>query len=74
MTTMRPDGRRGGGDCLHFFLPGVPDWWTHKLLVQLKHWAAHLRGRSRMNRRRGTVFMGTQFPGPTRHPEAGGAP
>ena len=55
MTTMRPDGRRGGGDCLHFFLPGVPDWWTHKLLVQLKHWAAHLRGHSRMNRCRGTV-------------------
>ena len=42
MTTMRPDGRRGDGDCLHFFLPGVPDWWTHKLLVQLRHWAARL--------------------------------
>ena len=36
MTTMRPDGRRGGGDCLHFFLPGVPDWWTHLLLDPFK--------------------------------------
>ena len=24
MTTMRPDGRRGGGDCLHFFCQACP--------------------------------------------------
>ena len=39
MTTMRPDGRRSGGDCLHFFLPGVPDWWTHLLLALLRQWS-----------------------------------
>ena len=49
MTTMRPDGRRGGEDCLHFFLPGVPDWWTHKMLVQLRHWAARVHRQSQFS-------------------------
>ena len=39
MTTMRPDGRHGGDDCLHFWLPGVPDWWVHLLLARLRAWS-----------------------------------
>ena len=30
MTTLRPDGHRFSmNDCLHYFLPGPPDWWNH---------------------------------------------
>eukprot|EP00415_Alexandrium_ostenfeldii_P002479 UN2479 len=35
MTILRPDGHMGDGDCLHYFLPGVPDWWNHLLATEL---------------------------------------
>eukprot|EP00930_Biecheleria_cincta_P008703 TRINITY_DN11023_c0_g1_i2.p1 TRINITY_DN11023_c0_g1~~TRINITY_DN11023_c0_g1_i2.p1 ORF type:complete len:321 (+),score=27.54 TRINITY_DN11023_c0_g1_i2:34-963(+) len=44
MTMLRPDGHRASpckpnntckGDCLHYFLPGVPDWWNHLMMSQL---------------------------------------
>ena len=29
MTALRPDGHRARkSDCLHYYLPGVPDWWN----------------------------------------------
>jgi len=35
MTVLRPDGHRGGHDCLHYSLPGPPDWWNHLLYSTL---------------------------------------
>lgn len=36
MTVLRPDGHRGDlGDCLHYYLPGAPDWWNHLLATVL---------------------------------------
>ena len=35
MTVLRPDGHRGSGDCLHYYLPGVPDWWNHLMVHKL---------------------------------------
>ena len=26
---LRRDGHVGGGDCLHYYLPGPTDWWVH---------------------------------------------
>mmetsp|Transcript_76099 Transcript_76099/g.236211 ORF Transcript_76099/g.236211 Transcript_76099/m.236211 type:complete len:350 (-) Transcript_76099:65-1114(-) len=34
MTIQRPDGHRGS-DCLHYYLPGVVDWWNHLLVTEL---------------------------------------
>ncbi|CAE8635651.1 unnamed protein product [Polarella glacialis] len=34
MTLVRPDGHRGH-DCLHYYLPGIPDWWNHLLASEL---------------------------------------
>ena len=32
MTALRPDGHRAHkSDCLHYYLPGVPDWWNFLL-------------------------------------------
>lgn len=28
-TILRRDGHEGFGDCLHYVLPGPPDWWVH---------------------------------------------
>eukprot|EP00957_Ditylum_brightwellii_P101745 7754110-Ditylum_brightwellii.AAC.1 len=46
MTVQRPDGHVSSGecedcpgitdrDCLHYFLPGPPDWWNHLLYSHL---------------------------------------
>jgi hypothetical protein len=35
MTVLRPDGHRPPTDCLHYYLPGVVDWWNHLLVTQL---------------------------------------
>jgi len=35
MTLLRPDGHRPPGDCLHYYLPGPPDWWNHLLYNSL---------------------------------------
>eukprot|EP00957_Ditylum_brightwellii_P123535 9419245-Ditylum_brightwellii.AAC.1 len=48
MTVQRPDGHVSSGecadcpgaegfakDCLHYFLPGPPDWWTHLMYNHL---------------------------------------
>eukprot|EP00539_Tryblionella_compressa_P006937 CAMPEP_0178765496 /NCGR_PEP_ID=MMETSP0744-20121128/18484_1 /TAXON_ID=913974 /ORGANISM="Nitzschia punctata, Strain CCMP561" /LENGTH=421 /DNA_ID=CAMNT_0020420999 /DNA_START=30 /DNA_END=1295 /DNA_ORIENTATION=- len=35
MTVLRPDGHRPPRDCLHYYLPGPPDWWTHLLFSNL---------------------------------------
>ena len=38
MTLLRPDGHRTWirpADCLHYALPGVPDWWNHALQAKL---------------------------------------
>lgn len=49
MTVLRPDGHAsskdcggdgcGRKDCLHYSLPGAPDWWTHLMYSQLKDMA-----------------------------------
>ena len=36
MTQLRPDGHRAPSDCLHYYLPGVPDWWNHLLLARFQ--------------------------------------
>ena len=40
MSILRPDAHAasiaGTKDCLHFSLPGVPDWWSHLLLTTLE--------------------------------------
>jgi hypothetical protein len=28
-SVLRRDGHVGWGDCLHYYLPGPPDWWVH---------------------------------------------
>jgi hypothetical protein len=43
MSILRPDARKGHGDCLHWWLPGVPDWWNHLLLAQLQEAGAGAR-------------------------------
>lgn len=36
LTILRPDGHRGDvGDCLHYYLPGAVDWWSHLLATLL---------------------------------------
>ena len=36
MTRLRPDGHlQPPVDCLHYSLPGPPDWWNHLLVTQL---------------------------------------
>jgi len=36
LTILRPDGHRfQQGDCLHYYLPGVVDWWNHLLVTML---------------------------------------
>ena len=37
MTILRPDGHRveRKHDCLHYYLPGPPDFWNHLLLTLL---------------------------------------
>lgn len=43
--SLRPDGHKGAGDCLHYWLPGVPDWYSHMLVTQLLWMAEQPRGR-----------------------------
>ena len=39
MTWLRPDGHlQPNADCLHYTLPGVPDWWNAALFAQLRAW------------------------------------
>jgi hypothetical protein len=49
MTVLRPDGHTSGpqkcstckdNDCLHYILPGPPDWWNHLMFSQLVNLAA----------------------------------
>jgi GDSL/SGNH-like Acyl-Esterase family found in Pmr5 and Cas1p len=49
MTVLRPDGHTSGpqkcstckdDDCLHYMLPGPPDWWNHLMFSQLETLAA----------------------------------
>ena len=36
MTILRPDGHSSHGrDCLHYVIPGVPDYWNHLLYSNL---------------------------------------
>eukprot|EP00978_Attheya_sp_CCMP212_P048575 scaffold544683_cov67-Attheya_sp.AAC.1 len=35
MTVLRPDGHRPPNDCLHYMLPGPPDWWNHLMYSNL---------------------------------------
>ena len=35
MTELRPDGHRSKRDCLHYSLPGPPDWWNHLMFSAL---------------------------------------
>jgi hypothetical protein len=35
MTEVRGDGHRPPGDCLHYNLPGVVDYWNHLLFSSL---------------------------------------
>jgi len=35
MTVLRPDGHRPPRDCLHYMLPGPPDWWNHLMYSNL---------------------------------------
>jgi len=37
MTLLRPDGHRSKDDCLHYALPGPPDFWNHLLYSNLLH-------------------------------------
>ena len=41
MTSLRPDGHRAPGDCLHYFLPSVVDQWVYMfynlLLIRFGH-------------------------------------
>jgi len=37
-TKFGPGHHFARGDCLHYYLPGVPDWWNHLLL---RHIQAH---------------------------------
>mmetsp|Transcript_10717 Transcript_10717/g.14377 ORF Transcript_10717/g.14377 Transcript_10717/m.14377 type:complete len:423 (+) Transcript_10717:32-1300(+) len=39
-SVLRRDGHVGFGDCLHYYLPGPPDWWAHffhSALLDLAH-------------------------------------
>ena len=40
MSVLRPDARMGLHDCLHFAIPGLPDWWNHLQLAQLESLAS----------------------------------
>lgn len=40
MTALRIDGHPFETDCLHFLLPGPPDWWNHLFYSNLKELAA----------------------------------
>ena len=42
MTAMRRDGHPSDADCLHYLLPGPPDWWNHLFYSNLKELASIL--------------------------------
>mmetsp|Transcript_10982 Transcript_10982/g.20656 ORF Transcript_10982/g.20656 Transcript_10982/m.20656 type:complete len:535 (-) Transcript_10982:32-1636(-) len=45
MTALRRDGHNAlKGDCLHYVLPGPPDWWNHLLYSYLRELSGVLRG------------------------------
>ena len=61
MTMLRPDGHYGSTtlpaappyvkhDCLHYFLPGPPDWWNHVFMSQLAAQDAAPTNRNRHRR------------------------
>ena len=39
MTALRHDGHPSSIDCMHYLLPGPPDWWNHLLYSNLKEFA-----------------------------------
>lgn len=39
MTALRRDGHPSSNDCLHYLLPGPPDWWNHLFYSNLKELA-----------------------------------
>lgn len=38
MSAERGDRHFGGGDCLHWCLPGPPDWWNKVLMLIMAEW------------------------------------
>lgn len=36
MSILRPDGHLHADDCLHYKVPGVPDWWNNLLMTELQ--------------------------------------
>jgi hypothetical protein len=43
ITPLRPDGHKNPPkDCLHYSLPGPPDWWNHLLITQLARASLYL--------------------------------
>merc|ERR1711862_124997 len=39
MTALRHDGHPSSIDCMHYLLPGPPDWWNHLFYSNLKELA-----------------------------------
>lgn len=39
MTALRRDGHPSNVDCLHYLLPGPPDWWNHLFYSNLREFA-----------------------------------
>ena len=35
-TALRKDGHPSRDDCLHYYLPGPPDWWVHSLYSMIE--------------------------------------
>ena len=35
-TALRKDGHPSRDDCLHYYLPGSPDWWVHSLYSMIE--------------------------------------
>lgn len=50
MTALRRDGHNAlKGDCLHYVLPGPPDWWNHLMYSYLRELSGVLRDRGLVN-------------------------
>ncbi len=50
MTALRRDGHNAlKGDCLHYVLPGPPDWWNHLLYSYLRELSVILRDKDFVN-------------------------
>ena len=44
-SVLRRDGHQGYNDCLHFYLPGPPDWWVHFFYSAMRDLANEANGR-----------------------------